>query len=57
MNLAWLEPPASPGEVTVLHMLGTGDPGEYGERALEWAKAVWEAWSDHHETVHRWAGV
>jgi hypothetical protein len=57
LNLAWLEPPASPGEVTVLHMLGAGDPEEYGERALEWAKAVWEAWSDHHETVRRWAGV
>jgi len=57
LNLAWLEPPVSPGEVTVLHMLGAGDPEEYGERALEWAKAVWEAWSDHHETVRRWAGV
>lgn len=57
LDLVWLEPPASLGEVTVLHMLGAEDPEEYGERAGRWAKAVWEAWSDHHETVRRWVGV
>jgi hypothetical protein len=57
LDLAWLEPPAVLGGVTVLDMLGTGDPEEYGECAGRWAKTVWEAWSDHHETVRRWAGV
>ena len=55
LDLSWLEPPAPPGEVTVLDLLGAGDPEEYGERARSWAQAVWEAWSDHHETVRRWA--
>ena len=55
LDLAWLEPPASPGEVTVLDMLGTEGPVEYGQRALGWAEVVWGAWSEHHETVRRWA--
>lgn len=57
LDLAWLEPPSSLGGVTVLHMLGAEGPEEYGGLARGWAKAVWEAWSDHHETVRRWADV
>jgi len=55
LDLPWLEPPASLGDFTVLHMLGVGDSEEYGERARGWARTVWQAWSDHHETVRRWA--
>ncbi len=57
LDLVWLEPPASLGDVTVLDMLGAEGPEEYGERARGWAEAVWEAWSAHHGTVRRWAGV
>lgn len=57
LDLVWLEPPVSLGEVTVLHMLDPEDPEEYGECAGQWAEAVWEAWSDHHETVRRWVVV
>ena len=55
LDLVWLEPPASMGEVTVLRALEAGDPGEYGEVARRWAWSVWEAWSAHHETVRLWA--
>ena len=55
LDLAWLEPPASPGDVTVLHMLRAEGPEEYGELASGWANTVWQAWSDYHETVIRWA--
>jgi hypothetical protein len=50
-------PPASPAEITVLHLLGAKSPEEYGELARVWAWSVWESWSEHHETVRRWASV
>jgi hypothetical protein len=55
LNLGWLEPPASMGEVTVLRALEARDPDEYGEVARLWAESVWGAWSAHHETVRLWA--
>jgi hypothetical protein len=57
LDLAWLAPPASPAEITVLHLLGAKSPEEYGELARVWAWSVWESWSEHHETVRRWASV
>ncbi len=54
-NFVWLEPPASPGEVTVLDVYNAQNPTEYVERVREWAESSWEAWSPHHETVRRWA--
>ena len=55
LNLWWLEPPASMGEVTVLRALEARDPAEYGEVARFWAESVWGAWSAHHATVRLWA--
>lgn len=55
LKLTWLEPPASLDHITVLSMLGLDEPDEYGERARRWGQAVWEAWSDYHGTVGRWA--
>ena len=40
LNLFWLEPPASPGEITVLDVIGADDHVEYTERAREWALRV-----------------
>ena len=57
LKLVWLEPPASFGEITVLDVLEAENPVEYGERVRSWAEAVWEAWSDHHDTVRRWATI
>ena len=55
LDLVWLEPPASIGEITVLHVRETKEPTEYGERARLWAESVWEAWFVQQETVRRWA--
>jgi hypothetical protein len=32
-------------------MIGADDPDDYERRALEWARAVWESWSPHHELI------
>ena len=52
---AWLEPPASPGWLTVLDVLDAENPADHVERVREWAKSVWDAWRPHHDTVRCWA--
>ena len=54
-HFAWLEPPASLGEVTVVYVRDAKNPAEHTERVREWASSTWEAWSPHHEVVRRWA--
>ncbi len=54
-EFAWLEPPPSTGEVTVLDVLRVAEPDEHIRRVREWARSVWEAWSPHHETIRSWA--
>ncbi len=54
-DFAWLEPPASLGEVTVIYARDAKNSTEYVERVREWAESSWEAWSPYHETVRRWA--
>ncbi|MBV9196164.1 MAG: hypothetical protein JO168_18665 [Solirubrobacterales bacterium] len=40
-----------PGRLTVLHMVGATAFPDYEHRALEWAAAVWQSWSDEHERI------
>ena len=54
-DFCWLDPPASLGELTVLHVRDASDSDDHGERVREWAASVWEAWSPHHGTVRLWA--
>lgn len=56
-DFAWLEPPESPGWLTVLHVREARDPAEHEARVREWAESVWEAWRGHHETIRRLAAV
>lgn len=51
----WMEPPASLGEPTILHVRDAKGPDEHAERVREWARSVWEVWSPCHGTVRRWA--
>lgn len=55
-DFAWLEPPESLGEITVVDVRRSGRE-EHAECVRRWARSVWEAWSGHHETVRRWAAV
>jgi hypothetical protein len=42
---------ADPGAVNVGHMVGAVDLADYGARARQWGRAVWDAWSDHHVLI------
>ena len=55
MGVVWLDPPDLVGGPTILYVRDADGPDEHAERVREWARAVWEAWSSHHETVRRWA--
>ena len=50
----WLEPPPSPGGVTVADVLEARGPRQHAERVRAWALAVWEAWARHHQVVREW---
>jgi hypothetical protein len=56
-TLHCLEPPASPEWITVLDVLETTSLDEHAILVSEWATSVWSAWTDHHETIRRWADV
>jgi hypothetical protein len=53
----WLEPPASPGKVTILDAHKARDLAEHTAAVELWARSVWEAWDDHHDSVRKWAVV
>ncbi|MCA8962977.1 MAG: hypothetical protein KDC38_20785 [Planctomycetes bacterium] len=54
-RLHWLTPPQSLGEITVVDLYRERDPDRYGALCLAWARCVWAAWSEHHETIRGWA--
>jgi uncharacterized protein DUF5946 len=42
---------AGPGDLTVLHLVETDDLAHYEERALEWAREVWQSWAEQHHVI------
>jgi Family of unknown function (DUF5946) len=52
--VAWLEPPASIGSLTVLSVLSAVTPDEHVAAVKAWARDVWHAWSVHHQTIGSW---
>jgi hypothetical protein len=54
-ELTWLEPPRPLGQRTVLDVAGARTLREHTQRVEWWARSVWEAWSDHHDVILRWA--
>ena len=51
----WLEPPESPGDMTILDVAQAQNLTEHEELVRRWARCVWDSWSDHHLTVKSWA--
>lgn len=54
-GFVWLEPPGSPGAVTILNVVKAKDAVEHEGIVREWAWVAWRAWSSHHEVVRQWA--
>ncbi len=56
-HFVWLEPPSSMGAMTVVDVNRAKDLAEHERLVQEWARASWEAWSQHREQVERWASL
>lgn len=54
--LRWLEPPPPDRQRTVLDVASARNLKEHRLRVEWWARSIWEAWSDHHDTIRGWAG-
>jgi len=54
-EFVWLDPPAPMNWLTILDAAKARDLAEHESVVRRWAESVWEAWSPHHATVHRWA--
>ena len=53
-DVAWLQPPAQRGALTVADVAAAASADEHLVRVDDWGRAVWAAWAEHHATVDRW---
>ena len=50
----WLEPPVQRGDITVLDVVKAHTPEEHLQLVQDWARSVYEAWSDYHDVIFGW---
>jgi glyoxylase-like metal-dependent hydrolase (beta-lactamase superfamily II) len=50
----WLTPPNGCGTVTVRDVLETQNASDHLGAVERWARSAWQAWAEHHATVHEW---
>ncbi len=48
--------PEERGNLTINHMRSAVDANEHGKRVREWARDVWNAWSEHHALAKQLIG-
>jgi hypothetical protein len=53
-RFAWLTPPSSMGEITVVDVAPESTPAGHAQAVRAWAESAWSAWADHHATVRSW---
>ncbi|MEO0997122.1 MAG: DUF5946 family protein [Pseudomonadota bacterium] len=51
----WLQPPATPGSVTVVDVRAASTADEHCALVRGWAESAWSAWERHHDVVRDWA--
>ena len=50
----WLTPPVTQASMTVMDVLAAETAEDHMARVEKWARAVWEAWGEHHAVVEEW---
>lgn len=55
LEFSWLEPPENRGDMTILDVIEQKDPESINSVVKQWAQTVWDAWSQYHDTVKKWA--
>jgi len=51
----YLAPPRQPGALTIMHVHDAVGPEDHVQRVRQYAKAVWDAWTEHHAWARQWA--
>lgn len=54
-EFSWLKPPEHQSEITVADVSQANDLNEHTELIRGWARSVWNAWENHHDTINEWA--
>ena len=54
-SMHFLSRPPSLGAITVADIVVTPNVNQHARVVGQWARAAWEAWSEHHETIRAWA--
>jgi hypothetical protein len=53
----WLEPPANPGDVKLIHVWLAETPNEHVTAVQSWARSVWAAWHPHRAKIEALAST
>ena len=53
-ELPGLEPPQFRGQMTIVDAAAAETIDDYIQIVRKWARCVWEAWYEHHDTVRGW---
>ena len=51
----WLEPPEPHGELTMFDVAAALDTDDAPDVCERFARSIWAAWAQHHDTVESWA--
>jgi hypothetical protein len=51
----WLEPPPTPGDMTIVDVSKAATLADHERLVQRWARQVWESWQFHHSTIRHWA--
>ena len=53
-SMHFLSRPPSLGAITVADVIAASDTSQHVQVVRQWARTVWDAWSEHRETIRRW---
>jgi hypothetical protein len=54
---SWLEPPDLTACLSIADIAAADSLSRHEDRVWEWARSVWDAWMQHHQTVKSWANL
>ena len=54
-EFTWLAPRKCMGNITAADIHKASSMEEHKELVFMWAREVWNAWAEHHQTIYNWA--
>lgn len=57
ISMHFLVRPQNLGSITVAEVFAARETDQHVRLVRQWARAAWDAWSEHHKTIRRWANA